>query len=49
MRRVFSFVAGISAKAYERDNFMTTKEKIISFVWQHLLLLVSLYMMTLGV
>ena len=34
---------------YERDNFMTTKEKIISFVWQHLLLLVSLYMMTLGV
>lgn len=28
---------------------MTKKEKIISFVWQHALLLVSLYLMTLGV
>jgi len=28
---------------------MTRKEKIISFVWQHLLLLVSLYLMALGV
>lgn len=28
---------------------MTKKEKVISFVWQHLLLLVSLFIMTLGV
>ena len=28
---------------------MTTKEKIISFLWQHVLLLISLYLMTLGV
>lgn len=28
---------------------MTKKEKIVSFVWQHLLLLVSLFIMTLGV
>lgn len=28
---------------------MTTKEKVVSFLWQHLLLLVSLYLMTLGV
>lgn len=28
---------------------MTRKEKIVSFVWQHLLLLVSLFIMTLGV
>lgn len=30
-------------------NYMTTKDKIISFLWQHLLLLCSLYVMTLGV
>ena len=28
---------------------MITKEKVISFFWQHLLLMVSLYLMTLGV
>lgn len=28
---------------------MTKKEKIISFLWQHFLLLISLYLMTLGV
>lgn len=28
---------------------MTRKDKIISFAWQHLLLLVSLYIMTLGI
>lgn len=28
---------------------MTRKEKIISFLWQHLLLLISLYIMTMGV
>lgn len=28
---------------------MTVKEKIIAFVWQHLLLLASLYIMTLGI
>ena len=28
---------------------MTKKEKIISFAWQHLLLLIALYIMTLGV
>ena len=28
---------------------MTNKEKAISFLWQHLLLLISLYLMTLGV
>ncbi|MDE6359133.1 MAG: hypothetical protein K2L29_05990, partial [Duncaniella sp.] len=26
-----------------------SKEKIVSFVWQHLLLMFSLYLMTLGV
>ena len=31
------------------NNFNLTKEKIISFLWQHILLLVSLYFMTLGV
>ncbi len=31
------------------SNFNLTKEKIISFLWQHILLLVSLYFMTLGV
>ena len=30
----------------EKSNL---KDKIISFVWQHLLLLISLYLMTLGV
>ena len=30
-------------------NYMTAKDKIISFLWQHLLLLGSLYVMTLGV
>lgn len=29
--------------------FMTRKEKVLSFLWQHLLLLGSLYLMTLGV
>lgn len=28
---------------------MTRKEKIISFAWQHLLLFVALYIMTLGI
>lgn len=28
---------------------MNIKDKLISFVWQHFLLLVSLYIMTLGV
>ncbi len=28
---------------------ISTKEKIISFIWQHFLLLISLYLMTLGV
>ncbi len=28
---------------------MTIKEKVISFLWQHLLLLISLYIMTMGV
>lgn len=28
---------------------MTRKEKIISFAWQHLLLFVALYVMTLGI
>ena len=28
---------------------MVKKEEIISFAWQHILLLVSLYIMTLGV
>ena len=28
---------------------MTRKEKIISFVWQHILLLIALYIMTLGI
>lgn len=28
---------------------MIKKEKVISFVWQHILLLVSLYVMTFGV
>lgn len=28
---------------------MTRKERIISFLWQHLLLLISLYIMTMGV
>ena len=28
---------------------MIKKEEVISFVWQHLLLLVSLYVMTFGV
>lgn len=28
---------------------MTKKEKVVSFLWQHLLLMVSLYVMTLGV
>lgn len=28
---------------------MTIKERLISFLWQHILLLLSLYLMTLGV
>ncbi len=28
---------------------MTKKEKIISFAWQHLLLFIALYIMTLGI
>ena len=28
---------------------MTKKEKTLSFLWQHFLLLISLYLMTLGV
>ena len=28
---------------------MTLKDKVIGFVWQHILLLISLYVMTLGV
>ena len=31
------------------SGVMTTKEKVISFFWQHLLLMLSLYLMTLGV
>lgn len=30
-------------------SFATSKEKVISFIWQHILLLFSLYTMTLGV
>ena len=30
-------------------TFLPTKEKAVSFIWQHLLLLISLYLMTLGV
>ena len=32
-----------------KQNFMTKKEQIVSFLWQHTLLLVSLFVMTLGV
>ena len=28
---------------------MTRKDKIISFVWQHVLLFIALYIMTLGI
>ncbi len=30
-------------------SVLSSKEKVISFVWQHILLLLSLYLMTLGV
>ena len=30
-------------------SFMGKKERIISFVWQHILLLISLFIMTIGV
>ena len=30
-------------------TFLPMKEKAVSFIWQHFLLLISLYLMTLGV
>lgn len=32
-----------------KTNQFTVKDRIISFVWQHLLLVLSLFVMTLGV
>ncbi len=40
---------GLCFRGVQEIMPMTAKEKIISFLWQHLLLLISLYLMTLGV
>lgn len=37
------------AKKQYLTTSMTKKEKTLSFLWQHFLLLISLYLMTLGV